>query len=277
MSKRTRPASKPASRKVTFRRRVVLALIVSVVAVVGYAVYTLKVDEIRVTGLRTLDAAAVVKAAELRGGERILWIRLSSIERRVESIPAVASATADRSFPGAIVIRVTERSPVARLAGTRPLAVDEHGRMFASPLAGVVPELEGWRGSADPGASVDDATTRVVGAFVRFPPVLREQTVRITIGPPLVLVLRSGTQVRFGTHDDLAHKAAVAVAVLAAEHGRELDYVDVRAPNVPAAKEKDPPTPAPTPVRTAAPAATTPRPAPSPPPTASPDASPVAP
>lgn len=249
-----------SKRSVALRRRIVLALIVTAFALVGYAVYTLRVEEIRVTGLDTLDAAEVVEAAKLRGGERILWIRMSAVARRVEAIPAVDSATAERSFPGTVVIRVEERAPVARLAGHAALAVDDDGRVFTSPVAGVLPEVEGARGRARPGGAVDEGAARILSEFVRFPPALRQQAARLVVGPPFTLVLRSGIEVRFGAHEELAHKAAAAVAVLAAEQGRELAYIDVRAPNVPAAKEKDPPTPAPTPVPTARPApAPTPR------------------
>jgi cell division protein FtsQ len=231
--------------RVALKRRIVVALLVTLIAGVTYAVYTLRVEEIRVTGVRTLDPKQVIQASGLVGGERILWIRLSSVARRIERLPAVASATAERSFPQTVVIRVTERIPLAQLGGTRRLAVDRDGRIFATSV-GSLPVVEGWRAEARPGRSLDRASTRVLQAFGTFPHPLRRRTARITIGPPMTLVLTDGVEVRFGVHLDLERKARVAEAVLEAEAGRDLAYVDVRAPGVPVSREREPPTPAPT-------------------------------
>jgi cell division protein FtsQ len=231
---------------VALKRRLVVALVLTLVGGVAFSVYTLRVDEIRVTGARTIDPKLIVQASGLKGGERILWIRLSSIARRIERLPAVASATAERSFPETVVLRVRERTPLARL-GPPGLAVDGDGRVFASPEAGRLPVVEGWTGKASPGSTLDATTVRVVDAFEEFPEALRRRTARITIGPPLSLWLTDGTEIRFGTHDRLHDKAQVAVAVLAAEGANKLEYVDVRAPRAPVTLLRPPPTPAPTP------------------------------
>jgi hypothetical protein len=133
---------------------------------------------------------------------------------------------------------------VARLEGTNGLAVDASGRIFAWP-AGDLPAAEGWTGRGSEGDRVDGATTVVLRAFASFPARLRERTERIVVGPPLILRLKDGTEVRFGTHYDLTRKARVALAVLDAERGTQLAYVDVRAPTVPVSRRRDPATPAP--------------------------------
>lgn len=231
--------------RVLFKRRLVVATLTLLIAGVAYAVYALRVEQIRVTGLRTLDPRQIIEASGLRGGERILWIRLSAVARRIERLAAVDSVTAERSFPHTIVLRVRERVAVARLDRRDGVGVDAEGRLFPS-TNGSLPVLEGWRGSGRPGELVDAASAEVLRAYAAFPEMLRRAAGRIVIGPPLTIVLKDGTEIRFGFHDDLERKAQVAAAVLAAEAGRELAYIDVRAPGVPVSRKREPPTPVPT-------------------------------
>jgi cell division protein FtsQ len=245
------------SRDVGLWRRAVVAVCFLIAAGVAYAVYALRVEEIRVTGLRTLDPRTVVEASGLHGGERILWIRLSAVTRRVERIPAVADVTVDRSLLQTVVIHVRERSPLARLDKKPELAVDAEGRQFRAPSATRLPTLEGWRGNPRSGASVDAASKLVLHSYDAFPGVLRTRVARIVIGPPMALWLADGTEIRFGALIDLEAKARVATVVLQREQGHPLDYVDVRAPAVPVSRRRAPPTPVPTPVPTRQAAPTT--------------------
>jgi len=254
---------------IALRRRLVIAVMVTLLACGGYGAYTFRVDEIRVTGLRTLDARRVINTSGLKGGERLLLIRLSLVARRVARIPAVSSVTAERSFPQTVVIRVRERAPVARLGDPSNLSVDLEGRIFASPFSSLLPLVEGWRGTVNPGAALDQKSVSVLAAFAEFPQDIRRRAARIIVGPPMTLVLNDGTEIRFGYHSDLERKAAIAHAVLAAEGGREIAYVDVRSLGVPVSRRRDPPTPAPTPQPTTAP------PAPAAPPTTKPAPAPT--
>ena len=231
--------------RVLLKRRLVVATLTLLIAGVAYAVYALRVEQIRVTGVRTLDPRQVIEASGLKGGERILWIRLSSVARRIERLPAVDSVTAERLLPQTIVLRVHERVAVARLDRRPGLVVDAEGRVFPSAVASL-PIVEGWRGRGRPGAIVDAASIRVLRAYGSFPERLRLSAGKLVIGPPLTVVLKDGTEIRFGSHEDLERKARVAEAVLSAEAGHELAYIDVRAPGVPVSRKREPPTPVPT-------------------------------
>jgi cell division protein FtsQ len=60
---------------------------------------------------------------------RSVWDPLEPLAERVRSHPQVESVTVSRRLPGTIVVRVTERRPVALVSGPGGLrAVDEHGR-----------------------------------------------------------------------------------------------------------------------------------------------------
>ena len=228
------------------------------IGVVVAAVYTLRIDQIRVTGLRNLSPRTVIEASGLEPGDRILWIRLSRAAREVESIPAVAEAVTERSLPQTVVINIRERVALAALDRSRELAVDVEGRMFARNPTVEVPTIEGWRGRTRAGSSVDRVSKLVLEAFNEFPQALRTNTGVIVVGPPLVLRLRDGTEVRFGRLSDLEEKAGAAVAVLEAERGTSLEYIDVRSPSVPVVRSRPPATPVPTPRRTQAPNAPAP-------------------
>lgn len=226
------------------RRRLVAMTVMALIAGVAYAVYALRIDEIRVSGARTIDPKVVVQRSGLKGGERILWVRLSAVARRLEAIPGIAEARAERSFPGTVVLHVRERAPIARVSGE--LGVDQDGRLFQSSALSGLPLLEGVRGRVEAGAIVDRSSAAVLEEFAAFPDELRKRTAGISVGPPLSLVLNDRTEVRFGSHLDLAEKAAVALAILKTEAGQELAYIDVRAPGVPVSRRREPPTPAPT-------------------------------
>ena len=204
------------------------------------AVYVMRVEQVRVTGIRSLSASDVVRASGVRTGERILWLRLTEAERRIERIPAVASAVAERSLPGTVVIRVRERVPLARLDGARELVVDANGVVFAGRGEPVAPVLYGWK-QATPGkqrrklvavvegARVDVRSRRVLEAIPRFPSALREGVRKIVVEPSVVLTLRGGTQIRFGSINDLEAKAQVAAGDPRARSAAQADRVRRRA------------------------------------------------
>ena len=239
---------------------------------VGYAIYALRVTAVRVTGARTVSVNAVVRAAGLRGDERILWTKMSRIVRRVERVPGVAGARADRSLPGTVVITVVERTALVRLDSHPGLAADRDGVLFPFGPDDRVPTLAAWRGRAAAGSRLDDSSRIVLGAWPTFPARLRERARSIRIRPSLVVWLDTGTQIRFGALGDLEAKARAAQAVLDAVGGRaaELAYVDVRAPGAPASRKKGVPEVTPgasaaaVPAAPPAPAASTPVPAPAP-------------
>jgi cell division protein FtsQ len=226
------------------RRGLLVVFALLIVAVAG-AVYLLRIEEIRVVGAQSLAARAIVDASALEPGQRLLWERLSAAERRIEKIPAVADAVAERSFPATVVIRVRERLPIARLDGAPHLVVDAEGFVFAGGARAVKPVLHGWKARARPGVTVDEASRRVLEAYPNFPPLLRVWGRRITVGDVLTVTLLGGTEIRFGLLRDLEAKARVAEAIMHTERGHPLAYVDVRSPTVPVSKRRGPPSPSP--------------------------------
>jgi cell division protein FtsQ len=245
-------------------------LLLVLVGGVASAVWFLRIDDITVEGASSLSPREIVEASGLQPGQRILWERLSVAERRIEAIPAVADAVAERSLPATVVLRVVEREPVARLDSVPQLVVDAEGVMFPAGEADVRAKLYGWKGKATPGGKVDSRSRTVLEAFGRFPAVIVDYARRLRVGDDgFTLTLSGGTEIRFGVLRDLEAKAEVATAILRHERGTRLAYVDVRSPTVPVSREIAPPTPSPGSVQGTRPAASaapspTPTPAPSP-------------
>jgi cell division protein FtsQ len=238
-------------------RRLSLLLILVIVGGVVAAAYALRVDQVRVTGLRTLAAADVIRASGVEPGQRILWIRLSAAARHVESIPAVERATATRMLPGTVVIHITERTALAKLAPTPDLVSDATGHVFPEASARGLPTLDGWRVRKHSRRELDGVSRAVLQAFDRFPDALRARTQRIVVRPLFTLRLTRSIEVRFGRLDHLGAKAAAALAVLRKEGSHPVGYIDVQLPTVPVVGPVATPTPAPS----AAPAPVAPEPA----------------
>jgi len=225
----------------------VVAVVVVAIGVVAAAVSLLHVTTIEIVGTSALSPSDILAASGLRGGERILWMRTASVAMRVESFPSIAAADVERTLPGTIVIRVTERRAAATLG--RGLAADAGGVVFQYPPTSGVPELVGWRGGARPGALLDGGSRAVLASLRAFPAELRRRIRRISLVGSVTMVLDDGTELRFGQPVDLVAKARAAVAVLsvAAQRHERLAYIDVRAPAAPASRDRTPPSPSPTP------------------------------
>ncbi len=225
--------------------RRVLGAVLTLALVVTGAVYLLKVTAIEGVGVSAISPNDVLAASGLRGGERILWMRTGRVAARIEAFPSVASVEVQRTLPGTIVIRVTERTAMVLLG--RGLAADANGIVFGYPRTTGIPGLVGWRAPARPGAVLDGGSRAGLAALPSFPADLRGRIKTISLVGTVTMVLIDGTQIRFGQPTDLIDKARAAASVLAdaARRHEVLAYVDVRAPTVPAAADRVPPTPSP--------------------------------
>jgi cell division protein FtsQ len=127
-----------------------------VLAVVGGGVWLVffssvaTVRDVSVRGNTTMSSVRVEAVAKAPMGTQLARVDLAAIRARVESMPAVKSASVSRSWPHTIAISITERTPVAvvdRGAGLQ--GVDEDGVLFGSyarqpgdlPLIATAPDV----------------------------------------------------------------------------------------------------------------------------------------
>lgn len=171
-------------------------------------------------------------------GTSLVGLDGAALERRVDSLPTVVSATYDRAFPHTLRVTVVPESSVAVLhRGTQTWLVSARGRVVAHIPPGTFPELPRiWVPTATPvtagaflAAAQGGAAAQALALVQHFP--ARISTAELSHGE-LTFRLHSGIDVRFGAPTDLRLKLAIARrALLLLPAGTT--YVDVSVPDRP--------------------------------------------
>jgi cell division protein FtsQ len=241
----TRPAVRPTERvgprpsTGTYRlRRLIAALVVLGVLVgAGFGVRALlnsglaDVRDVRITGLTTIRAAAVQRAAAVTTGGPLADVDTAAIAARVAALPAVATASVSRSWPHTVTVSVVERVPVATVTTPKGVAlVDSGGVAYPGTPPPGLPRLDfGGVGPDDP------ATRAAVAALAALPDAVRRQVLTVGVvvtgaAPGQVgFGLTDDRQVLWGTAERAADKAAVIVPLLT-QPGH---VFDVTSPDLP--------------------------------------------
>jgi len=175
-------------------------------------------------------------------GTSLVGLDGAALERRVELLPTVVSATYDRAFPHTLRVTVVPESSVAVLhRGTQTWLVSARGRVVARVARDTNPLLPRvWVATGTPvavGAFLADAQG---GAAARALALVRHFPARIATAAlshdELTFRLHSGLAVRFGAPTDLRLKLAIARrALLVVPAGTT--YVDVSVPDRPVTGE----------------------------------------
>ena len=201
------------------------------------------VERIAVEGASPDVAEQVRTALAPALGESLLGLDLAELTRRVETVPMVAAATFDRSFPHELEITVIPELPVAVLrqgssswlaaAGGRVVGELGKGERQALPRVWLTRDVEVRVGERLGGLQLRavDAVAPLAGR-----PLPRAVTSVVATEEALTLELRSGLELRLGDSTDLAVKLEVARRVLPQLAG-ESGYLDVSVPERPVAGE----------------------------------------
>lgn len=242
-------ARRIAVRREAGRRRLRRLLALAAVAVVALATVTvlkspvLDVDEIAVSGGRYSGPDVIRETAGVDIGAPLLLADLDRAETRIESLPWVAEATVTRDLPGAVEIRVEERTAVAKVSIVgRSVVVDDSGRILATDeLPPAVPDQPTFVTVVAPGAATPPALGGVVDADLldavglagrlRANPAGAVATVRVR--PSLHLELTGGGRVEFGDATALDDKVEAFRTTFARVDLTCLDTLDVRVPTHP--------------------------------------------
>jgi cell division protein FtsQ len=189
----------------------------------------LVVRSVLVTG-SAVPRATVLAAAGIRTGTPLIQIDTIAVARRVERITQVQSARVTLSWPDAVVIWTRRRTAVFAMPAHHGYnLMDSYGvvlRWSARPPAGLVR-------LSQPGSMAGPArrnrSVLAAGAVVRnLPPWLRGRVVSVRADGPadVVLILRGGIQVRWGSPGHGAAKATEMAVLLRTRVG----YYDVSDP-----------------------------------------------
>ncbi|HEX9527070.1 MAG TPA: FtsQ-type POTRA domain-containing protein [Streptosporangiaceae bacterium] len=189
----------------------------------------LVVRSVRVTG-SAVPRATVLAAAGIRTGTPLIRIDTRAAARRVERITQVQSALVTLSWPDAVVIWTRQRTAVFAMPAHHGYdLVDSYGvvlRWSARPPPGLVR-------LGQPGSTAwplrRNRSVLAAGAVVRnLPPWLRGRVVSVRADGPadVILILRGGIQVRWGSPGHGAAKASEMAVLLRTR----VAYYDVSDP-----------------------------------------------
>ncbi|GAB3999086.1 cell division protein FtsQ/DivIB [Nocardioides marmoraquaticus] len=227
-----------AGRRRRWRTVALALLVVVVVGAAGWLVLGspyLLAERTRVDGAGEVGQGRVVSAADVPVGVPLARVDLDAVRQRVEAIPAVESADVSRSWPHTVRVQVTPRTPVARVAGgTAPegevAVLDASGTTFAAaPVrAEGLPEVRLADGVDAEGVTEAAAVVSALPADLGR----RVATVDVASVDEVVLGLRGGRTVQWGSAEQSATKAEV-LGVLLAQVPRSVDEVDVSVPGRP--------------------------------------------
>lgn len=186
-----------------------IAVLLVALGVFAWSGPVLVVRDVKVEGLSAERTAAVVDAANVTRGERLLQLDTAGIRGRVHRLPFVARVTVHRRWPSTVVIRVDARTPAAAVPvpGGGYRLVDERGVVYttlATRPAGL-PVIRLTAGG-DPTPTLVAALTVLRG----LPAGLRHDVAQVSADSPQDISLRIGkATVRWGGPDRTDRKAAV--------------------------------------------------------------------
>jgi cell division protein FtsQ len=199
------------------------------------------VQQIRIDGVRGVDAAAI--DAALRGaakGMTTLDVNAGALRAAVAPYIVVRGVSATGSFPHRLTIRVEEQLPVAVLTagGVRTAAAGDGVVLGPGLVSSTLPTIALAGAAPGRGGHVLDGAARAeLGVLGAAPRELIGWIARVfTEGREgLTVAMRNGLVVYFGDAERPHAKWISALRVLTDSHSAGATYVDVRAPERPAA------------------------------------------
>lgn len=90
-----------------------------------------KLERLTVEGRNRTSREDLRAALQLKKGDSLFAADPWQIKRRLEELPWIRAATVERRFPGVILVKLAERTPIARFRhGNRTVLVDETGALI---------------------------------------------------------------------------------------------------------------------------------------------------
>jgi len=228
MSQTVRSAAPKKKRKSKGPWLVWLLVILSVVT--WWSLYQSKwfiAQEVTITGNSRLSAEQISAAAAVPIGNSLMSINPGAISEQLRALPEIKVATVERGWPHAILITVTERTPIAVAAtATGFNLIDSEGMnagVVAAPPAGLLVI------SAQPDSP---AMTNAIQALAAIPAEWAITGLSAPTQDSVVATLGNGVVITLGSGERAADKVEVAQALM--EKGYTV--INVSAPDAPTVK-----------------------------------------
>jgi cell division protein FtsQ len=212
----------------------------ALIAVIGAVVWLflspyLSVDRVQVVGVAQSNAGEVLESEGLVPGTPMILVSADRVERLLEEDPWIADAEVDKTWPGSVVVRVEERTPVAWVetsGGWVRRAVDGHALPSRPEPDATLPRIE-LPSVDDDGAVRSSLILGAVEFAAALPERLRAVTVvRLGEAGELWAVV-DGHDVRLGRPTEMTAKAVGLVAMLAQRPPQDV-VITLIAPTHPA-------------------------------------------
>jgi cell division protein FtsQ len=216
----------------------VLIVAAAAIAISRSAIFSLR--HLDVSGNRHLSDAEVVRLAGLSNDTNVLWLSTRTARDRLLQDPWIASVSLSRALPSSVVVKLSERSPVAVTSapsgGLVLLAGD--GVVLGPALSGTrLPAIQVPQSLSLQFGSRVPPSLAALRAAAGFPPSVAARTATVSVGRDGIEVhTRDGIRVIYGdtSSPDLKGIAIEAVLVWLQQHHIEPVYIDVSAPTAPA-------------------------------------------
>jgi cell division protein FtsQ len=205
-------------------------LLVILSAVAWWSLYQSKwfiAQEVTITGNSRLTVEQISAAAAVPIGNSLMSINPGAISEQLQALPEIKVVTVERGWPHAILITVTERTPIAVAATVSGFnLIDSEGMnagVVAAPPAGLLVI------SAQPDSP---AMTNAIQALAAIPAEWAITGLSAPTQDSVVATLGSGVVITLGSGERAADKVEVAQALI--EKGYTV--INVSAPDAPTIK-----------------------------------------
>lgn len=205
-------------------------LLVVVSAVAWWSLYQSKwfiAQEVTITGNSRLSVEQISAAAAVPIGNSLMSINPEVISEQIRALPEIKAVAVERGWPHAILITVTERTPIAVAAtATGFNLIDSDGLnagVVAAPPEGLLVI------SAQPDSP---AMTNAIQALAAIPAEWAITGLSAATQDSVVATLGNGVVVTLGSGDRAADKVEVAQALIA----KGYLVINVSAPDAPTVK-----------------------------------------
>jgi cell division protein FtsQ len=219
-----------------------IVVVVSVVVAGTFLVLhseVLSARQITVRGAIHTSVLSIEQAAGLSPATPMIDVHPGAASARIDRLPWIATASLVRHWPDAVVITVTERTPVvvAALANGKDAFLDATGRVLtwgAPPPVGTFPVLTP-SSTLPPGFTVPENLKSGLAAAAALPAVLRPEvrTVNVLGDQNVNLGLADGLTATLGPATQLAVKMEALASVLAGANLHGAQVIDVSVPEEP--------------------------------------------
>jgi cell division protein FtsQ len=226
---------------VIWRRRLVALAVLATGLIAGYTLWLrdsplVAVESVNVVGASGPDAVQIRTALDAAGRDMTtLHIREDSLRDAVDAFPTVRTVTADASFPSGLTVTVIQRRPVAtvRVAGRGMVAAEDGVLLPGVRAPDGAPKIE--LAEQGHGRALTGEAREAAIALGAAPAPLRRHLQHADAGEDgIVVSLRDGPELIFGTAARAAAKWAAAARLLVEPGLEGAAYIDLRTPDRPA-------------------------------------------